>query len=70
MNAFEDAITATSTPWAPWYVVPADHKWVTRAVVADILCSAIRGLDLEYPEVSEEMQKQLQEARQRLTDEE
>ena len=35
--------------WAPWYVVPADHKWVTRAVVADIVTTTIRSLDLKYP---------------------
>ena len=34
MGAFEDALTATSTPWAPWYVIPADHKWLTQALVA------------------------------------
>jgi PPK2 family polyphosphate:nucleotide phosphotransferase len=66
MDAYEDALSATSTDWAPWYVIPADHKWVTRAVVADILCSAIRGLDLKYPEVSEDMRKLLGEARQKL----
>jgi PPK2 family polyphosphate:nucleotide phosphotransferase len=70
MGVYEDALSATSTDWAPWYVVPADHKWVTRAVVADILCSAIRGLDLKFPEVSEDMRKHLQEAQQRLMDEE
>src|SRR5262249_38481021 len=53
-EAYEDALAATSTEWAPWYVVPADHKWVTRTVVADLLTSAIKGLDLHYPEVTEE----------------
>ena len=37
---------------APWYVIPADHKWVTRAVVADIVTTAIRDLDLKYPDVT------------------
>jgi PPK2 family polyphosphate:nucleotide phosphotransferase len=69
-DAYEDALSATSTDWAPWYVVPADHKWVTRTVVAGILCSALRGLDLKYPEVSEEARKQLEEARRRLMAEE
>ena len=40
MSAFEDALTATSTPWAPWYVVPADHKWLTQALVARLLVEA------------------------------
>jgi PPK2 family polyphosphate:nucleotide phosphotransferase len=69
MAAYEDALGATSTDWAPWYVVPADHKWVTRAVVADIVTSAIRGLDLKYPEVTEEQRKLLAEARTKLAEE-
>src|SRR5947207_223304 len=54
MDAYEDALSATSTESAPWYVVPADHKWVTRAVVADIVTTAITELDLKYPEVTAE----------------
>src|SRR5262249_26963162 len=65
-GAYEDALEATSTEWAPWHVVPADHKWVTRAVVADVVTTAIRGLDLRYPEVTEEQRKRLQEARAKL----
>ena len=53
MAAYEDALTATSTPWAPWYVVPADYKWVTQALVAAILVDTIHGLDLQWPTVSE-----------------
>jgi PPK2 family polyphosphate:nucleotide phosphotransferase len=68
-KAYEDALGATSTKWAPWYVVPADHKWVTRAVVADILTSAIRSLDLEFPEVTPEQRQVLAEARNRLQEE-
>jgi PPK2 family polyphosphate:nucleotide phosphotransferase len=67
-EAYEDALEATSTEWAPWYVVPADHKWVTRAVVADILTTTIRSLDLRYPEVTEEQRKAFAEARKQLTD--
>jgi len=66
MRAYEDAIGATSTEWAPWYVIPADHKWVTRAVVADIVTNAIQGLDLSYPEVTTEQRKLLAEARKKL----
>jgi PPK2 family polyphosphate:nucleotide phosphotransferase len=69
MEVYEDALSATSTAWAPWYVVPADRKWVTRAVVADLLTAAIRGLDLKYPEVTEEQRRALAEARKRLADE-
>src|SRR6185436_14759121 len=46
MKAYEDALSATSTDWAPWYVIPADFKWITRAVVADIVTTTLRGLDL------------------------
>ncbi len=53
MAAYEDALTATSTPWAPWYVVPADYKWVTQALVAAILVDTIHGLDLQWPTVSQ-----------------
>ena len=49
MHAYEDGLTATSTEWAPWYVIPADHKWVTRALVAKILVDTIESLGLKYP---------------------
>jgi PPK2 family polyphosphate:nucleotide phosphotransferase len=66
MAAYEDAIGATSTEWAPWYVIPADHKWITRAVVADVVTTGIRGLDLRYPDVTPEQKKLLDEARKKL----
>ncbi len=65
-QAFESALSATSTKWAPWYVIPADRKYVTRAVVADIVVSAINALDLKYPEVSPEAMKALVAARKEL----
>ncbi|MGH8072394.1 MAG: polyphosphate kinase 2 family protein [Candidatus Entotheonellia bacterium] len=64
--AYEDALSATCTKWAPWYVVPADDKWATRAVVADILTTTIGGLDLQYPEVTEAQRQALDQARQQL----
>jgi PPK2 family polyphosphate:nucleotide phosphotransferase len=66
MKAYEDALGATSTPWAPWYVVPADQKWVTRSVVADILVSTIKSLDLSYPKVTKEQKRVLDRARKQL----
>ena len=66
MAAYESALSATSTRRAPWYVVPADDKWATRALVADILTTTIRGLDLRYPEVTEAQQEALVEARKQL----
>ena len=69
MEAYEEALAATSTEWAPWYVIPADHKWVARTAIADILTSAVQSLDLRYPAMSPEQQKLLAEARKRLEDE-
>lgn len=69
MEAFEDAMSATSTAWAPWYVVPADSKWIARAVVADILTSTVRSLDLEYPEVDDEKRAAIVKARAQLESE-
>jgi PPK2 family polyphosphate:nucleotide phosphotransferase len=65
-KAFEDALTATSTKRAPWYVIPADRKYVTRAVVADIIVTAIQDLALKYPEVSAEKLAKLAEAKAKL----
>ncbi|HMP58462.1 MAG TPA: polyphosphate kinase 2 family protein [Gemmatales bacterium] len=66
MKAYEDALSATSTEWAPWYVVPADYKWVSRVVVADVITTALRDLELTYPEVTDEQTKRLADARVRL----
>jgi PPK2 family polyphosphate:nucleotide phosphotransferase len=66
MRAYSDCLSATSTKWAPWYVVPADHKWVARAVIADIITTTIRSLDLKYPEVTSERREGLAEARRQL----
>jgi len=54
MHAFEDAITATSTEWAPWYVLPAVHKPVMQAMTAAIVIDAIHSLDLQWPTVSDD----------------
>ena len=66
MGAYEEAITETSTEWAPWHVVPADHKWVSRAILAAVISHEIRSLDLAYPVVDAEQRRRLQEARARL----
>jgi PPK2 family polyphosphate:nucleotide phosphotransferase len=54
MQAYDDAISATSTDWAPWYVLPADHKPVMQAMAAAIIVDAIGSLDLRWPTVSDE----------------
>jgi PPK2 family polyphosphate:nucleotide phosphotransferase len=66
VRAYEQMLSRTSTEWAPWYVVPADRKWVTRAIVAAILTTAIAALDLRYPELTAEKLAQIDEARRRL----
>jgi PPK2 family polyphosphate:nucleotide phosphotransferase len=66
MAAFEETITRTSTEWAPWWVIPADHKWVSRALVAAILSRAMKRLGLQRPELSPREKAQLTRARRQL----
>ena len=67
MHAFEEAIRATASKRAPWYVVPADHKWFTRIVVAAAIVEAVEKLDLAYPTVDAAKKKELQTARASLS---
>lgn len=69
MNAYEDVFSSTSTDWAPWFVIPADKKWFTRATVADIIVKTLEELKLEYPKVSKEHLDELQKAKQILLEE-
>jgi polyphosphate kinase 2 (PPK2 family) len=66
LQAFEEAITATSTPWAPWYVIPADHKPVMQAIVARILVDTIGSLGLAWPAVSDKDRAAHRQARRQL----
>ena len=66
MKAYEDAISATSTKWAPWYIIPADSKWVSRGLVARIIVSSINKLDLTYPVVTSEQKAEIDQARKLL----
>ena len=50
--AYEQAITKTSTAWAPWYVVPADHRWVRNAAITRLLLTTLRDLRPEYPKAA------------------
>lgn len=68
-QAYEDAFNATSTKWAPWYIIPADHKWFMRLAVNRIINRTLEKLDLHYPVVSEERKQQLENARQMLAQE-
>lgn len=69
MQAYEDALAATSTKNAPWYVVPADNKWFTRSVISEIICQRLESLDLKYPELVEANKQRLLEAKKVLESE-
>jgi PPK2 family polyphosphate:nucleotide phosphotransferase len=66
MAAYEDMIRHTATPEAPWYVVPADHKWFTRLVVAAAVADALEELDLKFPPVDRARRRELAAARAAL----
>jgi PPK2 family polyphosphate:nucleotide phosphotransferase len=66
MKAYEDAIRRTATSAAPWYVVPADHKWFTRLVVVGAIIDALDSLNLEFPTLSPAQVKELNRARRAL----
>ena len=66
MYAFEEAIRATASKHAPWFVVPADNKWFTRLVVAAAIVRAVEELDLTYPKVSAEKKEELAAVRAAL----
>jgi len=65
-EAFSDMLSATSTDWAPWHVMPADHKYMTRAMVSTIVTNTIRDLGLEYPKVNAEQRRGLAAAERKL----
>ena len=66
MSAYEDCLTATSTREAPWYVVPADDKENARLIVSQIILDTLNGLEMAYPEVSNERRQELQSIRETL----
>jgi PPK2 family polyphosphate:nucleotide phosphotransferase len=68
-QAYEVAITATATPHAPWFVVPADNKWFTRLIVVAAMIEALDGLQLKVPVLSPDEQASLQAARVKLESE-
>jgi PPK2 family polyphosphate:nucleotide phosphotransferase len=65
-EAFSDMLSATSTPWAPWYVVPADRKWFARISAAAVLAHTLIELDPQYPTVDDQARKDLRAAKRRL----
>ncbi len=66
MQAYEDALNATSRPWAPWYAIPADSKPYARACVAEIIVDALGGIGLEYPQPTAEDRATFDAAREAL----
>ena len=66
MAAYEDLIRNTSRPHAPWYVVPADHKWFARLVVARVMIETLERLDLQFPKIEGAALKELQRVRAAL----
>jgi PPK2 family polyphosphate:nucleotide phosphotransferase len=54
-QAYEEAVTATSTPWASWYVIPANHRWFRNYVIARVLAGTLQAMDPRYPEPPEDV---------------
>ena len=69
MQAYEDAINATSTELAPWYVIPADKKWFTLIAISKIIVETLKSLDLKLPELSDEEKAKLDESKNQLLNE-
>jgi PPK2 family polyphosphate:nucleotide phosphotransferase len=65
-RAYEDMLGATSTTYAPWHIIPADHKWFARLAVADIIIDTLRSMKLHYPKISKETRAGLDAAKQSL----
>ncbi len=68
-EAFSAMLTHTSTEWAPWHVIPADHKWFSHLSTFAVLLETLRSLDPNYPEVSDDVRSRLGEAKEVLTKE-
>jgi len=69
MKAYKEAIEATSTKNAPWYVIPADKKWFTRTAVSEIIVNKLESMKLQYPQVTEEHRQSLLKAKELLENE-
>ena len=65
-KCYEEAISATSTDYAPWYITPADKKWFTRLVVSSVIIDTLQDLNLRYPELDENQKKNLNAYREQL----
>ena len=66
MSAYDEAMAATSHKHAPWYVIPADHKWLAHVLVGEILVEALEGLALTPPKLSRQRRREIDQARHAL----
>ena len=69
MAVYQDIVRHTSTPLAPWYVVPADHKWFARVVIGSAILNALEGLDLRFPRADKASLQEFRQVRQALENE-
>lgn len=69
MRAYEDMLNHTSTAFAPWHVIPADNKWFTRAVVADIIADKLKLLKSSYPALDDKQRQEIIKIRELLENE-
>ena len=66
MGAYQEMLERTSTESAPWFVLPADQKWLSRVLAAQVIMSEIKRLGLQYPELPKEYLKSVEEAKVKL----
>jgi PPK2 family polyphosphate:nucleotide phosphotransferase len=66
VEAYDDVLSATSTKYAPWYIIPADHKWIARVLVSEILTAAIQDLHLKFPQPTKEQLAGIRKAKRLL----
>jgi hypothetical protein len=69
-RAFSEMLSATSTAWAPWHVIPADHKWFARAAAAAVIVEALKDIDPRYPRLAPDALAELAQAKAELEAEE
>lgn len=66
MEAYEDMINETSTVWASWYIIPADHERLARSLIADIITKSIMSWGIKPPVISEQKLQDVKKAKKRL----
>ena len=68
-DAYEKAVSKTSTEWAPWYIIPADKKWFSRVAIGNIIAETMKKMQIRMPEISEDEANALQKAKEKLVKE-